>query len=73
MSTRLDQALVGGSPEEISAAAHEMKGAAANMGAKPLAALSAELEKKPGFIGMKEKIERETERIRSFVEKYNAG
>lgn len=73
MSARLDQALAGGTPEEISAAAHEMKGAAANMGAKPLADLSAELEKRTDFPGMREKIACEIARIKGFVGGFNVG
>ena len=73
MSQRLDQALAGGNPEEVSAAAHEMKGAAANMGARPLATLAAELEKRPGFTEITKKIVREVGRIKDFVDRYNAG
>jgi len=70
----VQQALTHGSAEQLASAAHAIKGAAANLGAPGLAAISAQLEKHgragtlPEAKGLVEQLESEFQRVRQAME-----
>jgi PAS domain S-box-containing protein len=62
----LRQAIVEGQPEQLKRAAHNLKGSSNNLGARTMAALSAELE----AIGKKETVEQATELVTRLEQEY---
>jgi two-component system sensor histidine kinase/response regulator len=62
----LRQAIVEGQPEQLKRAAHNLKGSSNNLGARTMAALSAELE----AIGKKGTVEQATELVTHLEQEY---